>query len=150
MNHNAAQFQEQRRENGDSKNFELLNSFVEKMDSQVVILKEGIKSFGESIREGQIPKVFVAHSKFIVLSTHKLLYIGDSASRSFTNNKIEEQISQVTNSLSEIIYDFVENIKIAAREFPNEASMNVMIKSASKVTEKALELYKVVKDYADS
>lgn len=150
VNHNAAQFQEQRRENGDSKNFELLNSFVEKMDSQVVILKEGIKSFGESIREGQIPKVFVAHSKFIVLSTHKLLYIGDSASRSFTNNKIEEQISQVTNSLSEIIYDFVENIKIAAREFPNEASMNVMIKSASKVTEKALELYKVVKDYADS
>ena len=150
LNHNAAQFQEQRRENGDSKNFELLNSIVEKMDNHVVILKEGIKSFGESVREGQTPKVFVAHSKFIVLSAHKLLYIGDSASRSLTNDKIKEQISEVTDSLSEIIFHFVENIKIAARQFPNENSMNVMIKSATKVTEKALELYKVVKDYAGS
>lgn len=134
----------------DQKDSQRLNSIVEKMDSQFVILKEGIKSFGESVREREKPKVFVAHSKFIVLSAHKLVYVGDGASRSLTNAKVQKKISTVTNSLSEVINDFVESIKIAARQYPEETAMNVMIKSAAKVTEKALELYKVLTDHAES
>lgn len=134
--------------NNDAKNVQRFNSVVEKMDNQFVILKEGIKSFVESVRECQEPKVFVAHSKFIVLSAHKLVYVGDGASRRITNINIRNKISEVTNSLSEVINDFVENIKNAAREYPDENALNVMIKSAAKVTEMALQLYKTLGDHA--
>lgn len=127
--------------------FESMKSFVEKMNSEFMVLKEAIKSFGESVRERQKPKVFVAHSKFIVLSAHKLVYIGDGASRTVIGED-RAKISSVTNSLSEVINIFVEDIKIAARQYPEESAMNTMIKSATNVTEKALGLYKTLKRQA--
>lgn len=130
-------------------NFESMKSFVEKMNSEFIVLKEAIKSFGESVRERQKPKHFVAHSKFIVLSAHKLVYIGDGASRSVCAND-RATISAVTSTLSEVIYIFVEDIKIAARQYPEETAMNNMIKSATNVTEKALGLYKTLKRQAQS
>ncbi|XP_028410016.1 breast cancer anti-estrogen resistance protein 1-like isoform X2 [Dendronephthya gigantea] len=127
--------------------FESMKSFVEKMNSEFMVLKEAIKSFGESVRERHMPKIFVAHSKFIVLSAHKLVYIGDGASRTVIGED-RAKISSVTNSLSEVINIFVEDIKIAARQYPEEAAMNTMIKSATNVTEKALGLYKALKRQA--
>jgi hypothetical protein len=124
--------------------FESMRSFVEKMNSEFMVLKEAIKSFGESVRERQKPKHFVAHSKFIVLSAHKLVYIGDGASRSVGDDD-RAGILTVTNALSEVINIFVEDIKIAARQYPEESAMNNMIKSATNVTEKALGLYKALK-----
>lgn len=127
-----------------------LKSFVEKMNSEFMVLKEAMKCFGESVKDRQKPKVFVAHSKFIVLSAHKLVYIGDGASRNVPNVNDRNTISSVTNSLSEVINGFVENIKIAARQYPEEEAMNTMIKSATNITEKALALYKAVKRHAQS
>jgi hypothetical protein len=49
-----------------------------------------------------------------------------------------------------VIYIFVEDIKIAARQYPEETAMNNMIKSATNVTEKALGLYKTLKRQAQS
>ena len=130
-------------------NFQSMKSFVEKMNSEFLVLKEANKSFGESVRERQKPKDFVAHSKFIVLSAHKLVYIGDGASRTVGGDD-RATISASTNALSEVINIFVENIKIAARQYPEEAAMNNMIKSATNVTEKAVGLYKNLKRQAQS
>jgi hypothetical protein len=122
---------------------------LEKLNCEFLVLKEAIKCFGESVRERQKPKDFVAHSKFIVLSAHKLVYIGDGASKNVSAED-RAQISSVTNALSEVINIFVEDIKIAARQYPEEAAMNNMIKSATNVTEKALGLYKALKRQAQS
>ena len=129
--------------------FESIKSFLEKLNCEFLVLKEAIKCFGESVRERQKPKDFVAHSKFIVLSAHKLVYIGDGASKN-VGAEDRAQISTVTNALSEVINIFVEDIKIAARQYPEEAAMNNMIKSATNVTEKALGLYKALKRQAQS
>ena len=128
---------------------ESMKSFLEKMNSEFMVLKEAIKSFGDSVRERQKPKHFVAHSKFIVLSAHRLVYIGDGASRSVGDDK-RVSISTATNALSEVINIFVDDIKIAARQYPEEAAMNNMIKSATNVTEKALGLYKTLKRHEQS
>ena len=130
-----------------TQNFQSMKSFVEKMNSEFLVLKEAIKSFGESVKERQTPKHFVAHSKFIVLSAHKLVYIGDGASRSVGADD-RATISALTNALSEVINTFVIDIKIAARQYPEEAAMNNMIKSATNVTEKALGLYRTLKRQA--
>ena len=130
-----------------TQNFQSMKSFVEKMNSEFLVLKEAIKSFGESVKERQTPKHFVAHSKFIVLSAHKLVYIGDGASRSVGADD-RATISALTNALSEVINIFVIDIKIAARQYPEEAAMNNMIKSATNVTEKALGLYRTLKRQA--
>ena len=130
-----------------AQNFQSLKSFVEKMNSEFLVLKEAIKSFGESVKERQTPKHFVAHSKFIVLSAHKLVYIGDGASRSVGADD-RATISALTNALSEVINVFVIDIKIAARQYPEESAMNNMIKSATNVTEKALGLYRTLKRQA--
>ncbi|XP_046841710.1 enhancer of filamentation 1-like isoform X2 [Xenia sp. Carnegie-2017] len=128
----------------DENRLQTLESSVEKMNCELIVLKEAIRGFGDSVRDHHKPKDFVAHSKFIVLSAHKLVFIGDGVSLCLQVDD-GRVISSLTNTLCEVINAFVESIKIAAQHYPEENAMNNMIKNATNVTEKALGLYSSIK-----
>ncbi|KAL0168110.1 hypothetical protein M9458_036332, partial [Cirrhinus mrigala] len=86
---------------------QLLLFYMEQCEANITTLTNAIDAFYSSINNNQPPKIFVAHSKFVILSAHKLVFIGDTLSR-------QAKVAQHSNTLCEKLKDIVVSTKTAA------------------------------------
>lgn len=124
---------------------ELLEFYKYEIDAQLFVLSEAIKSFFAVIDKSESPKVFVSNSKFIVLSAHKFVYIGDTLSKRIKHCDLRSQVTDVTTKLSNCIKSLVEATKSAALQYPSSNALREMSDAAVLVNNVAVELYQVVK-----
>lgn len=124
---------------------ELLEFYKYEIDAQLFVLSEAIKGFFAVIDKSESPKVFVSNSKFIVLSAHKFVYIGDTLSKRIKHCDLRSQVTDVTTKLSNCIKSLVEATKSAALQYPSSNALREMSDAAVLVNNVAVELYQVVK-----
>ena len=124
---------------------ELLEFYKYEIDAQLFVLSEAIKGFFAVIDHSESPKVFVSNSKFIVLSAHKFVYIGDTLSKRIKHGELRSQVTGVTNKLSNCIKSLVSATKSAALQYPSSNAMREMSDAAGLVNNVAVELYQIVK-----
>lgn len=124
---------------------ELLEFYKYEIDAQLFVLSEAIKGFFAVVDASESPKVFVSNSKFIVLSAHKFVYIGDTLSKKITHSDLRSQVTGVTNKLSNCIKCLVSATKSAALQYPSSNAMREMSDAAVLVNNVAVELYQIVK-----
>uniref|UniRef100_UPI00398F6639 breast cancer anti-estrogen resistance protein 1 isoform X3 n=1 Tax=Pristiophorus japonicus TaxID=55135 RepID=UPI00398F6639 len=106
---------------------QLLLFYSEQCESNVTTLINAIDAFFTSINTNQPPKIFVAHSKFVILSAHKLVFIGDTLSRQAKSQEVRNKVTHYSNLLCEMLKHIVITTKTAALQYPSGSAAKEMM-----------------------
>ena len=113
----------------DHRDIESLEFFCRQVESQVLLLRESMKNLTESVENREEPVVFVSHSKFIILTAHKVVHSGQEISERLINTEIKAKIKENTTHLTVCIRGVVAATKTAALDYPEPNAMMEMISS---------------------
>lgn len=105
---------------------QLLLFYQEQCEQNVTTVTNAIDAFFTAINSNQPPKIFVAHSKFVILSAHKLVFIGDTLSRQTKAPEVRARVAQSSNALCEKLKDVVISTKTAALHYPSSVAARDM------------------------
>lgn len=105
---------------------QLLLFYQEQCEQNVTTVTNAIDAFFTAVNSNQPPKIFVAHSKFVILSAHKLVFIGDTLSRQAKSPDVRARVAQTSNTLCEKLKDIVICTKTAALQYPSPGAARDM------------------------
>ncbi|XP_013404460.1 breast cancer anti-estrogen resistance protein 1-like isoform X1 [Lingula anatina] len=123
---------------------QLLLFYAEQVMSHSSLLTNAIDAFLGGIEYNQPPKVFIAHSKFVVLGAHKLVYIGDTLHRNVMSTDIRNKIMHCANYLCDCLKATVTATKTAALQYPSLTAVQEMVDRVVDVSHAAHELKLVI------
>ncbi|XP_018330982.1 breast cancer anti-estrogen resistance protein 1 [Agrilus planipennis] len=103
-------------------------------------LTQAIDAFLQTVEHNQPPKVFLAHGKFVVLSAHKMVHIGDVVHRNITNNDLKMRVLNFANALSDALASSVNKTKQAALQFPSVTAVQEMVDAVVDISHLARDL----------
>ncbi|XP_047497573.1 breast cancer anti-estrogen resistance protein 1-like [Penaeus chinensis] len=107
-------------------------------------LNTAIDAFLLTVENNQPPKVFIAHSKFVILNAHKLVYIGDTVHRNVVNPEIRTRVLNCSNALCDAMKNTVSAAKTAALQFPSVVAVQAMVDAFVAVSHLANNLKQAV------
>ncbi|KAH6948560.1 hypothetical protein HPB50_025146 [Hyalomma asiaticum] len=128
----------------DQNDLQILNFYGAQIDTHILFLTNAIDAFLATIENNQPPKVFIGHSKFVVISAHKLVYMGDTVYRNIVNVDIKNKVLQCSSNLCEALKMLINSTKKAALQFPSVAAVQEMVDSIVDVSHLANDLKVVV------
>ncbi|XP_056272095.1 breast cancer anti-estrogen resistance protein 1 isoform X1 [Pseudoliparis swirei] len=105
---------------------QLLLFYQEQCERNAAAVTDAIDAFFAAVGSNQPPKIFVAHSKFVILSAHKLVFIGDTLSRQAASADARRRVAASSNALCEQLKDIVLSTKAAALQHPAPAAAREM------------------------
>ncbi|XP_041759707.2 enhancer of filamentation 1 [Coregonus clupeaformis] len=106
---------------------QLLGFYAEQCQQHFVTLLNAVDAFFGCVGTGQPPRIFVAHSKFVILSAHKLVFIGDTLSRQVATPEVANRVMNSSNVLCDLLKTVVGATKTAALHYPNTAAVQDMV-----------------------
>lgn len=106
---------------------QLLGFYADQCEQHFVTLLNAVDAFFGCVKAGQPPRIFVAHGKFVILSAHKLVFIGDTLSRQASVAEVANRVMNLSNMLCEMLKTVVGATKIAALHYPNTAAVQEMV-----------------------
>ncbi|KAM9738481.1 LOW QUALITY PROTEIN: enhancer of filamentation 1 [Menidia menidia] len=106
---------------------QLLGFYSQQCEQHFSTLLGAVDAFFGGVRAGQPPRIFVAHSKFVILSAHKLVFIGDSLSRQAAAPELANRVMNSSNVLCDLLRSVVAATKMAALNYPNAAAIQDMV-----------------------
>ncbi|XP_051527607.1 enhancer of filamentation 1-like isoform X1 [Myxocyprinus asiaticus] len=106
---------------------QLLGFYADQCEQNFVTLLNAVDAFFGCVKAGQPPRIFVAHGKFVILSAHKLVFIGDTLSRQALTPEVANRIMNLSNVLCEMLKTVVGSTKMAALHYPNTAAVQEMV-----------------------
>lgn len=118
------------------------------LETHSTLLTNAVDAFFACIEKCQGPKVFISHSKFVVVSAHKLVYIGDSLHKNLINNEIKNKIMHCANHLCNCLKAAVTTTKTAALQYPSVPAVQDMVDRVTDVSHAVYELKHVISQAA--
>ena len=115
----------------------LLRFYSGQCEAHFVTLLNAVDAFFGCISAGQPPRIFVAHSKFVILSAHKLVFIGDTLSRQAAAPHLAGHVMNYSNALCELLKTVVGATKMAALHYPNTAALQDMVDRVTDLSHQA-------------
>ncbi|XP_011888098.1 PREDICTED: breast cancer anti-estrogen resistance protein 1 isoform X10 [Cercocebus atys] len=106
---------------------QLLLFYLEQCEANLTTLTNAVDAFFTAVATNQPPKIFVAHSKFVILSAHKLVFIGDTLSRQAKAADVRSQVTHYSNLLCNLLRGIVATTKAAALQYPSPAAAQDMV-----------------------
>ncbi|XP_031420235.1 breast cancer anti-estrogen resistance protein 1 isoform X2 [Clupea harengus] len=113
---------------------QLLLFYAEQCEANITTLTNAVDAFFNSVGSNQPPKIFVAHSKFVILSAHKLVFIGDTLSRQAKSPEVRAHVAQHSNALCDKLKDIVLSTKTAALQYPSPGAAREMTERVRELT----------------
>ncbi|NWX16224.1 CASL protein, partial [Aegotheles bennettii] len=121
---------------------QLLLFYSDQCETHFNILLNAIDAFFSCVNASQPPRIFVAHSKFVILSAHKLVFIGDMLTRQVTTQDICNKVMNSSNQLCELLKGVVQATKTAALQYPSTAALQKMVDRVTELSRQA-QLFKL-------
>ncbi|XP_062997423.1 breast cancer anti-estrogen resistance protein 1 [Elgaria multicarinata webbii] len=106
---------------------QLLLFYLEQCEANLTTLTNAVDAFFTAVNTNQPPKIFVAHSKFVILSAHKLVFIGDTLSRQAKAPDVRHKVTHYSNLLCDMLKEIVATTKTAALQYPSPAAAKDMV-----------------------
>ncbi|XP_068618155.1 breast cancer anti-estrogen resistance protein 1 isoform X2 [Battus philenor] len=103
-------------------------------------LATAVEAFLRTIEMGQPPDVFLAHGKFVVLSAHRIVHVGDTVHRSAQHTGLKSKALRCSDALSDALAVTVAKTKAAAQQFPCASAVAEMAEAARTLSARAQEL----------
>ncbi|KFV65466.1 Enhancer of filamentation 1, partial [Dryobates pubescens] len=125
-----------------SRDSQLLLFYSDQCETHFNCLLNAIDAFFSCVNAAQPPRIFVAHSKFVILSAHKLVFIGDMLSRQVATQDIRNKVMNSSNQLCELLKSIVLATKMAALQYPNTAALQSMVDRVTELSHYA-QLFKL-------
>ncbi|CAG9767492.1 unnamed protein product [Ceutorhynchus assimilis] len=119
---------------------QLLTFFAAQVVTHHLNLTQAIDAFLQTVEHNQPPRIFLAHGKFVVLSAHKLVHIGDTVHRNISCKEIKERALSCANALSDALATSVNKTKQAALQFPLVSAVQEMVDSIVDISHLAKDL----------
>ncbi|XP_042362441.1 enhancer of filamentation 1 [Plectropomus leopardus] len=116
---------------------QLLGFYSEQCEQHFVTLLSAVDAFFGCVSAGQPPRIFVAHSKFVILSAHKLVFIGDTLSRQASAPEVANRVMNSSNVLCDLLKTVVAATKTAALNYPNTAAIQEMVDRVTELSHHA-------------
>lgn len=123
---------------------QVINFYGSQSEVHLQHLNTAIDAFLLTIENNQPPKVFIAHSKFVILNAHKLVYIGDTVHRNVVNPEVRTRVLNCSNALSDAMKHTVTAAKTAALQFPSVVAVQAMVDSFVAVSHLANNLKQAI------
>ncbi|KAA0203196.1 hypothetical protein HAZT_HAZT005823 [Hyalella azteca] len=124
----------------DANDRQVLSFYSNQAEEHIQHLNTAIDAFFLTIEENQPPKVFIAHSKFVILSAHKLVFIGDTVHRNVVNSEVRSCVLNCSNALCDAMKNTVAAAKTAAIQFPSVSAVQAMVDSFTTISNLACNL----------
>ncbi|KAM4688823.1 enhancer of filamentation 1 [Discoglossus pictus] len=121
---------------------QLLSFYSDQCENLFISLLNAIDAFFNCMSTAQPPRIFVAHSKFVILSAHKLVFIGDTLSRQVVTQEICNRLMNSSNQLCELLKNIVTATKMAALNYPSSGSLQEMVDRVTELSNQA-QLFKL-------
>ncbi|XP_071091873.1 enhancer of filamentation 1-like [Haliotis cracherodii] len=119
------------------------------METHSTLLSNALDAFFCCVESNEPPKVFISHSKFVIVSAHKLVYIGDTLHRNIMHTIVKNKIMKCANQLCDCLKQSVSATKLAALQYPSVPAVQEMVDRVVEVSKAAHNL-KVVISQASS
>ncbi|GFO25366.1 breast cancer anti-estrogen resistance protein 1 [Plakobranchus ocellatus] len=129
----------------DASDRQVLIFYADQMTSHATLLANATDAFLKVVADGQPPNVFISHSKFLIVSAHKLVHIGDSIHRNLASNYVSTNIMRCANNLCDCLKASVTATKMAALQYPSGPALQEMVDRVMAVSHAAHELRLVIK-----
>ncbi|XP_017956426.1 breast cancer anti-estrogen resistance protein 1 isoform X2 [Drosophila navojoa] len=126
------------------KDKKVVRYYAQQISTHMANLLRAIDSFLETVEKNQPPKYFIAYGKFVVVSAHNLVTIGDNVHRNISKEALREKILLCTNALSDALKTCVLKSKKAAAHFPSGSAVQEMVDSVVHINSLARELKTVM------
>ncbi|NWW52283.1 CASL protein, partial [Pedionomus torquatus] len=121
---------------------QLLLFYSDQCETHFNFLLNAIDAFFSCVNASQPPRIFVAHSKFVILSAHKLVFIGDMLTRQVMTQDIRNKVMNSSNQLCELLKSVVLATKAAAVHYPSTAALQKMVDQVTELSHHA-QLFKL-------
>ncbi|XP_073947046.1 serine_rich_CAS and FAT-like_CAS_C domain-containing protein p130CAS isoform X4 [Choristoneura fumiferana] len=112
-------------------------------------LATAVEAFLRTVDMGQPPDVFLAHGKFVVLSAHRIVHVGDTVHRSAQHAGLKSRALRCSDALSDALAATVAKTKAAAQQFPCASAVAEMAEAARTLAARAQDLRRVLVRAAD-
>ncbi|CAG9793949.1 unnamed protein product [Diatraea saccharalis] len=112
-------------------------------------LATALEAFLRTVEMGQPPDVFLAHGKFVVLSAHRIVHVGDTVHRSAQHASLKSRALRCSDALSDALAATVAKTKAAAQQFPCASAVAEMAEAAKVLAARAQDLRRVLVRAAD-
>ena len=122
----------------------LLMFYCDQMTGHWNVLDHAASAFFHCMDRRQPPKVFVSHSKFVIVAGHKMAYLGDVLARNIEDSNARDWIVAHSNRLCTSLKTAVRATKEAALAYPAVPAQQQMVDCIKEVTDWAIELKEVV------
>ena len=133
----------------DHRDSEAIVFFLQRVESQVLILRDAVRNLTDSVSNSEVPQLFVPHSKFVILTAHKVVHAGEELSGKLLSDVVKAKIKRATGRLADSIRGVVAGTKQAALDYPNQNSLMEMMTTVLSVGESVREVHKEAKRALD-
>uniref|UniRef100_A0A8C7EP86 Enhancer of filamentation 1 n=1 Tax=Neovison vison TaxID=452646 RepID=A0A8C7EP86_NEOVI len=120
---------------------QLLCFYYDQCETHYISLLNAIDALFSCVSLAQPPRIFVAHSKFVILSAHKLVFIGDTLTRQVAAQDIRNKVMNSSNQLCEQLKAIVMATKMAALHYPSTTALQEMVHQVTDLSRNA-QLFK--------
>ncbi|KAF7235954.1 Embryonal Fyn-associated substrate, partial [Varanus komodoensis] len=117
---------------------QLLRFYTEQCQNHYTTLLSAIEALLASAGAHQPPKVFVPHGKFVIVTAHKLVFVGDTVSRLASSAVVRARVGAASGALCQALKEAVLAVKGAALRYPSLPAAREMRECVAELSRQAL------------
>uniref|UniRef100_H3D8K5 Embryonal Fyn-associated substrate n=1 Tax=Tetraodon nigroviridis TaxID=99883 RepID=H3D8K5_TETNG len=116
---------------------ELLSFYSSQSLAHLSCLADAIDVLYSSVQGNQPPRIFVARGKSLIVTAHKLVFIGDTLSRLLTSPDLRAKITTSGGRLCQALKAVVVATKGAAQNYPSVSATQEMVDRVAELSQQA-------------
>lgn len=116
---------------------ELLSFYSSQSLAHLSCLADAIDVLFSSVQGNQPPRIFVARGKSLIVTAHKLVFIGDTLSRLLTSADLRSKITTSGGRLCQALKAVVVATKGAAQNYPSVSATQEMVDRVADLSQQA-------------
>ncbi|XP_062305347.1 embryonal Fyn-associated substrate [Osmerus eperlanus] len=116
---------------------ELLSFYSSQSLAHLSCLADSIDLLFSSVQGNQPPRVFVSRGKSLIVTAHKLVFIGDTLSRLLTSPDLRTKVTTSGGRLCQALKTVVVATKGAAQNYPSVSATQEMVDRVAELSQHA-------------
>uniref|UniRef100_A0A669EEF5 Embryonal Fyn-associated substrate n=1 Tax=Oreochromis niloticus TaxID=8128 RepID=A0A669EEF5_ORENI len=116
---------------------ELLSFYSSQSLAHLSCLADAVDVLFSSVKGNQPPRIFVARGKSLIVTAHKLVFIGDTLSRLLTSADLRAKITTSGGRLCQALKAVVVATKGAAQNYPSVSATQEMVDRVAELSQQA-------------
>ncbi|KAM9500041.1 embryonal Fyn-associated substrate isoform 1-T1 [Clarias gariepinus] len=116
---------------------ELLAFYSSQSLSHLSCLADAIDSLFGSVQGNQPPRIFVSRGKSLIVTAHKLVFIGDTLARLLSSTDLRAKVTTSSGRLCQALKSVVVATKDAAQNYPSVQATQEMVDRVAELSQHA-------------